>query len=110
MLGAWKLLWTSSNPFVLCLDDNVDVEPVENLTQHKVLQSVIVREVDRSFELGALNDDFNVETLVKNDGNGDGTHDIDDIPKGSKGDELDVLSRDEDEYTSRPSSPQKYFS
>ena len=99
MLGAWKLLWTSSNPFVLCLDDNVDVEPVENLTQHKVLQSVIVREVDRSFELGALNDDFNVETLVKNDGNGDGTHDIDDIPKGSKGDELDVLSRDEDENT-----------
>ena len=56
-------------------------------------------EVDRSLELGALNDDFNVETLVKNDGNGDGTHDIDDIPKGSKGDELDVLSRDEDENT-----------
>ena len=56
-------------------------------------------EVDRSLELGALNDDFNVETLVKDDGNGDGTHDIDDIPKGSKGDELDVLSRDEDENT-----------
>ena len=63
------------------------------------MQSVIVREVDRSFKLGSLNDDFNVETLVKNDGNGDGTHDIDDIPKGSKGDELDVLSRDEDENT-----------
>jgi len=88
VLGAWKLLWTSSNPFVLCLDDNVDVEPVENLTQDKVLQSVIVREVDRSFELGALND----EMLVKDDGNGDGTHDIDNIPRGSEGDELDVLS------------------
>ena len=106
MLGAWKLLWTRSNPFVLCLDDNVDVEPVENLTQDKVLQSVIVREVDRSFELGALND----EMLVKDDGNGDGTHDIDNIPRGSEGDELDVLSGDQDEYTSRPSSPQKYFS
>ena len=110
MLSAWKLLWTSSNPFVLCLDDNVDVEPVENLTQDKALQSVIVREVDRSFELGALNDDFNVETLVKDDGNGDGTHDIDNIHRGSEGDELDVLSGDQDEYTSRPSSPQKYFS
>jgi len=87
------------SPFVVAVDDNVDVEPVENLTQDEALQSVSVREVDMSFQLGALNDDFNVETLVKNDGNGDGTHDIDDIPKGSKGDELDVLSRDEDENT-----------
>ena len=44
-----------------------------------MLQLVSVREVDRSFQLGALNDDFNVETFVEDDGNGAGTHDMDDI-------------------------------
>lgn len=66
-------------PFVVPVDDNVEVEHVENLTQDEALQSVSVREVDMSFQLGALNDDFNVETFVEDDVNGDGTHDIDDI-------------------------------
>ena len=61
------------------MDDNGNVAPVENLTQDEALKSVIVREVDRSFDLGALNDEFDVETFVKDNGNGDGTHDMDDI-------------------------------
>lgn len=44
--------WCS--PFVVLVDDNVDVEPIENLSQAKALQLVIVREVHRSFGLGAL--------------------------------------------------------
>ena len=66
-------------PFVVPVDDNVEVEPVENLTQDEALQPIVVREVDRSFELSALNDEFDVETFVEDDGNGHGTHDMDDI-------------------------------
>jgi hypothetical protein len=35
-----------SRPFVVAVDDNVDVEAVENLTQDEALQPVVVREVD----------------------------------------------------------------
>ncbi|CAD6215439.1 unnamed protein product [Miscanthus lutarioriparius] len=75
---------------VVVVGDNVDVEPIENLTQDEELQTVVVREVDRSYEPGALNDDFNEETFDEDDGNGDGTHDMDDISQGSEDDEVDV--------------------
>ena len=75
---------------VVAVDDNVDVELVENLTQDEALQPIVVREVDRSFELSALNDEFDVETFVEDDGNGHGTHDMDDISQGSEDDEVDV--------------------
>ena len=64
------------SPFVVAVDDNVDVEPVENLTQDEALQPVVVRELDRSFELDTLNDEFNVETFAEDNDNGDGTYDI----------------------------------
>jgi hypothetical protein len=88
-----------SSPIVVDVDDNVDVELVENHTQDKELQAVVVREVDRSCEPGALNDDFDEETFDEDDGNGDGTHDMDDISKGSEDDEVDVASTDEDDFT-----------
>jgi len=72
------------SPFVVDVDDNVDVEPIENLTQDEALQPVVVRELDRSFELDTLNDEFNVETFAEDNGNGDGTYDIDDIQRMTK--------------------------
>lgn len=45
---------------------------------------VIGAEVHRSFDLGALNDDFDMETLVEDEENGDGTNDCDDISLGSR--------------------------
>jgi hypothetical protein len=93
-----------SSRSVLAVDDSVDVEPIENLTQDKELQAVVVREVDRSCELGALNYDFDEETFDEDDGNGDGTHDMDDISQGSEDDEVDVASADEDDITSGPST------
>jgi len=72
------------SPFVVAVDDNVDVEPVENLTQDEALQPVVVRELDWSFELDTLNDEFNVETFAEDNGNGDGTYDIDDIQRMTK--------------------------
>ena len=68
-----------SRQIVVVVDDNVDVEPVENLIQDKELQAVVVKEVDRSCEPGALNDDFDEEMFDEDDGNGDRTHDMDDI-------------------------------
>ena len=93
-----------SSRSVVAVDDSVDVEPVENLTQDKELQAVVLREVDRSCEPGALNDDFDEEMFDKDDGNGDGTHDMDDISQGSEDDEVDVASVDEDDFTSGPST------
>jgi len=72
------------SPFVVDVDDNVDVEPIENLTQDEALQPVVVRELDRSFELDTLNDEFDVETFAEDNGNGDGTYDIDDIQRMTK--------------------------
>ena len=72
------------SPIVVAVDDNVDVEPVENLTQDEALQPVVVRELDRSFELDTLNDEFDVETFAEDNGNGDGTYDIDDIQRMTK--------------------------
>jgi len=51
------------SPIVVVVDENVDVEAVENLTQEEELQAVGVREVDRSCEAGALNDDFDKDTF-----------------------------------------------
>ena len=93
-----------SSRIVVVVDDSVNVDHVENLTQDKELQAVVVREVDRSCELGALNDDFDEETFDEDDGNGDGTHDMDDISQGSEDDEVDVASVDEDDFTSGPST------
>jgi len=72
------------SPFVVDVDDNVDVEPIENLTQDEALQPVVGRELDRSFELDTLNDEFDVETFAEDNGNGDGTYDIDDIQRMTK--------------------------
>jgi hypothetical protein len=90
------------SPIVVAMDDNVDVEPVENLTQDEELQAVVVREVDRSCEPSALNDDFDEETFDEDDGNRDGTHDMDDISQGSEDDAVDVASADEDDLTWGP--------
>jgi hypothetical protein len=86
------------------VDDNVDVEPVENLTQDEELQAFVGGEIDRSCEPGALNDDFDDETFDEDDGSGDGTHDMNDISKGSEDDKVDVASADEGELTSGPST------
>ena len=61
-------------------------------------------EVDRSYEPGALNDDFDEEMFDDDDGNGDKTHDMDDISEGSEDDEVDVASADKDDFTSGPST------
>jgi hypothetical protein len=39
-----------------------------------------------------LNDEFDIETFVEDDGNRDGTHDMDDISQGSEDDEVDAAS------------------
>jgi cobalamin biosynthesis protein CobT len=85
---------------VVVVDDNVDVKPIENVTQDEGLQAVVIREVDKSCEPGALNDDFDEETFDEDDGNEDGTRDMDDISQGSEDDEVDVASADEDDFTS----------
>jgi hypothetical protein len=82
----------------------VDVEPIENLTEDEELHAVVVREVDRSCEPGALNDDFDEETFDEDDGNGDGTHDMDDMSEGSEDDKVDVAYADKDDFTSGPST------
>lgn len=38
-----------SSPLLVRVGDNVDVEPTENLTYEDEVQTIIVREVDRSF-------------------------------------------------------------
>ncbi|CAD6253882.1 unnamed protein product [Miscanthus lutarioriparius] len=80
-------------------------EPVENLTQDEALQSVIVRDVDRPVDFGALNDDIDLETFVEDNDNGDGTHEMDVISQGWEDDEHDVVSADKDDYTFGPSTP-----
>jgi hypothetical protein len=87
------------SPFVVPMDDNVDLEPVENLTQEEALQAVVVREVDSAVEVGALNDEFDEEAFVEDDATGDGTHYMDDISEGSEDDEVDVAYADEDDLT-----------
>jgi hypothetical protein len=77
---------------------------IENLTQDKELQAVVVREVDWSCEPNALNDDFDEETFDEDGGNGYGTHDMDDISQGSKDDEVDVASTNEDDLTLGPNT------
>jgi hypothetical protein len=89
---------------MVAVDNNVDVEPVENLTQDEGLQVALGGEVDMLYEPGALNDDFDEETLEEDDGNGDGTHDTDDISQGSEDDKVDVACADEDDHTSGPST------
>jgi hypothetical protein len=90
-----------SRPFVVDVDDDVDVQPIENLTQD---EAVVIREVERSFEVGALNDEFDEEVFGEDDGSGDGTHDMDDISQGSEDDEVGVASGDEDDLTSGQST------
>ena len=68
------------------------------------MQAVVVREVDRSCEPSALNDDFDEETFDEDDGNIDGKPDMDDISEGSEDDEVDVAFADEDDFTSGPST------
>jgi hypothetical protein len=38
-----------SSPLLVRVSDNVDVEPIENLTYEDEVQTIIVREVDWSF-------------------------------------------------------------
>jgi hypothetical protein len=91
-------------PFVVPMDDNVDVEPIENITQDKELQAVVVREVDRSLEVGALNDEFDEEVFVDEGGTRAGSWDMDDISEGSNDDKVGVASEDEDDLTSGQST------
>jgi hypothetical protein len=91
-------------PNLVLVDDTVDVEAVENLTQDEELHVLLGGQVDRSCELGAFNDDFDEETLDEDDGNGDGRNDKDDISLGSEDDKLDVALGDEDELSSGQSS------
>jgi hypothetical protein len=91
-------------PFVVPMDDNVDVEPIENVTQDEELQAVVVREVDRSLEVGALNDEFDEEAFVDEGGTGAGSWDVDDISEGFDDDEVGVASEDEDDLTSGKST------
>jgi hypothetical protein len=91
-------------PFVVPMDDNVDVEPVENGIQDEELQAVVVREVDRSLEVGALNDEFDEEAFVDEGGTGAGSWDMDAISEGSDDDEVGVASEDEDDLTSGQST------
>jgi hypothetical protein len=51
-----------------------------------------------------LNDEFDIETFVKDDGNRDRTHDMEDISQGSEDDEVDAASGDEEDCTSGPST------
>jgi len=92
------------SPFVLPMDDNVDTEPKENLTQDEALQAVVVGEDHRLFEVSALNDEFDEEVFVEDDGTGDGTHDMDDISQGLEDDEVGVALADEDDLTSGQST------
>jgi hypothetical protein len=64
------------------------------------LQAVVVREVDRSLEVGALNDEFDEEVFVDEGGTRAGSRDVDDISKGSDDDEVGVASEDEDDLIS----------
>jgi hypothetical protein len=93
-----------STHFLVAMDDNVDVELVENLTQDEELQAVVIIEDDRSLEVGALNDEFDEEAFVDEDGTGDGSWDMDDISEGSEDDEVGVASEDEDDLTSGQST------
>jgi hypothetical protein len=86
-------------PFVVPMDDNVDVEPIENVTQDEELQAVVVREVDRSLEVGTLNDEFDEEVFVDEGGTGAGSWDMDDISEGYDDDEVGVASEDKDDLT-----------
>jgi hypothetical protein len=89
-------------PFVVPMDDNVDVEPVENVIQDEELLAVVVTEVDRSLEVGALNDEFDEEVFV--DEGGTGSWDMDAISEGSDDDKVVVASEDEDDLTSGQST------
>jgi len=51
-----------------------------------------------------LNDEFDEEVFVEDDGTGDGTHDMDDISQGSEDDEVGVALADEDDLTSGQST------
>jgi hypothetical protein len=82
-----------STHFVVDADDDVDVEPVENLTQEQALKLVVGREVHRALEVSALNDEFDEEAFVEDDGTGGGHWDIDDISQGSEDDELVLPQR-----------------
>jgi hypothetical protein len=64
------------------------------------LQAVVIIEADRSLEVGVLNDEFDEEVFVDEDGTGDGSWDMDDISEGSEDDEVGVASKDEDDLTS----------
>jgi hypothetical protein len=91
-------------PFVVPMDDNVDVKPIENVTQDEELQAVVVREVDMSLEVGALNDEFDEEACVDKGGTGVGSWDMDGISEGSDDDKVGVASEDEDDLTSGQST------
>jgi hypothetical protein len=60
---------------------------------------LIIKEVDRSFQLGALNDGLDVERFVYDNANKDGTHDYDDIFQEFEDDVLVVVG------VSRPGGP-----
>ena len=68
-----------SRPSVVPVDDSVDVEVVENVTRQEELQESLVREVDRSSDLGVIGDDFDEEGYYDEDAM------YDTISEGSEG-------------------------
>jgi hypothetical protein len=93
-----------STPFVVDVDDDVHVEAIENITQEQALKAVVGREVHRALEVSALNDEFNEEAFVEDDGTRGGNWDMDDISQGSEDDKVGVASDDEDDFTSGQTS------
>jgi hypothetical protein len=82
-------------PSVVQVDDDVEVEPVEKVTQEETLNDDVITSVDRPFEVGGLNDEFDEGVFEDDYGN-------DDVSEGSEDDTVDVgvASGDEDDLTS----------
>jgi hypothetical protein len=76
------------------LDDSVDLEPLENLSQEEELQPSPVREVDRFSDLGAIGDDFDEEGYDDEDAM------YDTISEGSEDDDVAVGDEVEVDVTS----------
>lgn len=76
-LTIYKIVTKSSNDncFEVVVDRGcstlvvyMNVDGIENLTLEDMVKLIIPREVDRSYQLGALNDHFYVQTFKEDDG------------------------------------------
>jgi hypothetical protein len=76
------------------VDDSVDVEAVENLTQEQELQGTRAREVDRVDDLSAISDEFDEEGYYDEDAM------CDSISEGSEDGGVDAREEVEGDLTS----------